>query len=67
MFAPGQHGRQVPGLDMAVAADLLGQARHLQGKTLGKGFETMRRESEPLARRALELADAAPDARLRGS
>ena len=42
-------------------------ARHLQGKTLGAGFEKMRRESVNLARRALELADAAPEARLRGA
>jgi aminoglycoside phosphotransferase (APT) family kinase protein len=42
-------------------------ARHLQGKTLGPGFEQMRREAENLARRALELADAAPEARLRGA
>jgi len=42
-------------------------ARHLQGKTLGPGFDQMRRESAPLARRALLLAEASPDARLRGS
>jgi aminoglycoside phosphotransferase (APT) family kinase protein len=42
-------------------------ARHLQGKTLGPGFEQMHRESEPLARRALHLAAASPDARLRGA
>jgi aminoglycoside phosphotransferase (APT) family kinase protein len=42
-------------------------ARHLQGKTLGPGFDQMRRESEPLARRALLLAEGAADARLRGA
>ena len=36
------------------------------GKTVGPGFEGMRRAALPLARRALEIADAAPDARLRG-
>ena len=36
------------------------------GKTVGAGFEGMRRATEPLARRALEIADAAPDRRLRG-
>ena len=36
------------------------------GKTVGPGFEGMRRATEPLARRALEIADASPDARLRG-
>jgi aminoglycoside phosphotransferase (APT) family kinase protein len=41
-------------------------ARHHQGKTLGRGFEDVRRESEPLAAHALELADAAADPRLRG-
>jgi aminoglycoside phosphotransferase (APT) family kinase protein len=42
-------------------------ARHLQGKTLGPGFEAMRREAEPLARRALALADASAEARLGGA
>ncbi len=42
-------------------------ARHLQGKTLGPGFDAMRRESQPLAERALTLAAASPDPRLRGS
>ena len=42
-------------------------ARHLQGKTLGAGFEGMRRESVHVAERALELAAAAADPRLRGA
>jgi aminoglycoside phosphotransferase (APT) family kinase protein len=41
-------------------------ARHLQGKTLGAGFDAMRREAQPLAERALALAAASADARLRG-
>jgi aminoglycoside phosphotransferase (APT) family kinase protein len=36
------------------------------GKTVGPGFEGMRRAAEPLAARALQIADAAPDPRLRG-
>jgi aminoglycoside phosphotransferase (APT) family kinase protein len=40
-------------------------ARHLQGKTLGPGFDAMRREAQPLAERALSLAAASPDARMR--
>jgi aminoglycoside phosphotransferase (APT) family kinase protein len=40
-------------------------ARHLQGKTLGPGFDAMRREAQPLAERALALAAASPDPRLR--
>jgi aminoglycoside phosphotransferase (APT) family kinase protein len=40
-------------------------ARHLQGKTLGPGFEAMRREAQPLAERALALAAASSDPRLR--
>ena len=36
------------------------------GKTVGPGFEGMRRATEPLARRALEIAAASPSARLRG-
>jgi aminoglycoside phosphotransferase (APT) family kinase protein len=36
------------------------------GKTLGEGFGRMGRASEGLARRALAIADASPDARLRG-
>jgi aminoglycoside phosphotransferase (APT) family kinase protein len=42
-------------------------ARHLQGKTLGPGFESMRREARPLAQRAMALAAASGDPRLRGS
>jgi len=42
-------------------------ARHLQGKTLGAGFEGMKRESATLADRALALASASADARLRGA
>ena len=42
-------------------------ARHLQGKTVGRGFEDVRRESEPLAVHALELADGGSDPRLRGA
>jgi aminoglycoside phosphotransferase (APT) family kinase protein len=41
-------------------------ARYLQGKTLGRGFESMRREAVPLAERALALAAASADLRLRG-
>ncbi len=41
-------------------------ARHLQGKTLGPGFESMRREAQPLAERAMALAAASGDPRLRG-
>jgi aminoglycoside phosphotransferase (APT) family kinase protein len=41
-------------------------ARHLQGKTLGRGFESMRREAQPLADRAMALAAASSDPRLRG-
>ena len=40
-------------------------ARHLQGKTLGPGFDAMRREAQPLAERALALAAASLDPRLR--
>ncbi|HVN37686.1 MAG TPA: phosphotransferase family protein, partial [Myxococcota bacterium] len=36
------------------------------GKTVGPGFEDVRRATEPLARRALEIASASPSARLRG-
>jgi aminoglycoside phosphotransferase (APT) family kinase protein len=36
------------------------------GKTVGPGFEAMRRAAEPLAQRALEIAAAAEDRRLRG-
>jgi aminoglycoside phosphotransferase (APT) family kinase protein len=41
-------------------------ARYLQGKTLGDGFEGMVRPSGALAARALTIADASSDARLRG-
>jgi aminoglycoside phosphotransferase (APT) family kinase protein len=42
-------------------------ARHLQGKTVGKGFENLQRSSLYLARRALALAEASPVAALRGA
>ena len=42
-------------------------ARHLQGKTLGPGFDAMRREAQPLAERALALAAASSDSRLCGT
>jgi aminoglycoside phosphotransferase (APT) family kinase protein len=42
-------------------------ARYLQGKTLGEGFEGMPRSAAPLAERALAIAEASEDARLRGS
>lgn len=41
-------------------------ARHLQGKTVGEGFEGMARASAPLAERALAIADVAPEPALRG-
>ncbi|MEO8603264.1 MAG: phosphotransferase family protein [bacterium] len=41
-------------------------ARYLQGKTLGEGFAGMTRPSAPLAERALAIADASDDRRLRG-
>jgi len=41
-------------------------ARFLQGKTLGDDFKNTMRAAEPLARRALEIADASSDRRLRG-
>jgi aminoglycoside phosphotransferase (APT) family kinase protein len=41
-------------------------ARHLQGKTHGKGFEGMTRSSPGLAMRALAIADGSADPRLRG-
>jgi aminoglycoside phosphotransferase (APT) family kinase protein len=41
-------------------------ARHIQGKTLGEGFAGMRRESAQIAARALEIAEASDDRRLRG-
>jgi aminoglycoside phosphotransferase (APT) family kinase protein len=40
-------------------------ARYLQGKTLGEGFEGMTRPSGALTRRALAIADASADRRLR--
>ena len=41
-------------------------ARYLQGKTLGEGFAGMVRPTEALATRALAIADASADRRLRG-
>jgi aminoglycoside phosphotransferase (APT) family kinase protein len=41
-------------------------ARFQMGKTLGPGFENMQRATGPLAERALAVADASSDARLRG-
>jgi len=41
-------------------------ARFRMGKTLGPGFENMQRASGPLAQRALAIADASEDRRLRG-
>ncbi len=41
-------------------------ARFQMGKTLGPGFENMQRAAGPLAERALALANASSDARLRG-
>jgi len=40
-------------------------ARHLQGKTLGEGFRGMSRQTGQIAARALEIAEASDDARLR--
>jgi aminoglycoside phosphotransferase (APT) family kinase protein len=40
-------------------------ARFRMGKTLGAGFDNMQRAAEPLAARALALADGSHDARLR--
>jgi aminoglycoside phosphotransferase (APT) family kinase protein len=40
-------------------------ARFLQGKTLGEGFENLGRATTGLAQRALSIADASSDARLR--
>ena len=40
-------------------------ARYLQGKTLGEGFTGMVRPTAALASRALAIADASPDPRLR--
>ncbi len=41
-------------------------ARYLQGKTVGEGFEGMSRAAVELAQRALVIADASVDRRLRG-
>lgn len=41
-------------------------ARWQQGKTLGEGFESLGRAAAPLAARALAIADAASDPKLRG-
>ena len=41
-------------------------ARYLQGKTLGEGFDGMQRPTASLATRALAIADASSDRRLRG-
>jgi aminoglycoside phosphotransferase (APT) family kinase protein len=41
-------------------------ARHLQGKTVGAGFENMQRSSVALARRALAMAERSSSAALRG-
>jgi aminoglycoside phosphotransferase (APT) family kinase protein len=41
-------------------------ARYLQGKTLGEGFAGMARAAVPLAHRALAIAEASADRRLRG-
>ena len=40
--------------------------RFTLGKTLGEGFEKVARATEGLARRALAIADASSDRRLRG-
>ena len=42
-------------------------ARHLQGKTVGHGFENLQRTSVHLARQALALADASASPALRGA
>jgi aminoglycoside phosphotransferase (APT) family kinase protein len=41
-------------------------ARFQMGKTLGPGFENLQRAAGPLAARALAIADASADAKLRG-
>lgn len=41
-------------------------ARYLQGKTLGKGFEGMTRQSGAIVERALRIATASSDKHLRG-
>jgi aminoglycoside phosphotransferase (APT) family kinase protein len=42
-------------------------ARHLQGKTVGRGFENLQRGSVVLARQALAVADASASPALRGA
>ncbi len=72
-YAKGS-GRDVSAIDfyqvlaltkLAVIAEGI-YARFLQGKTLGGDFEGMKRESQPIAARALELAESSADRRLRG-
>ncbi len=72
-YAKGS-GRDVAAIDfyqvlaltkLAVIAEGI-YARVLQGKTLGRDFEGMKRESQPIAARALELAESSSDRRLRG-
>ena len=41
-------------------------ARYLQGKTLGEGFAGMKRSAGGITARALRIADASSDPRLRG-
>jgi aminoglycoside phosphotransferase (APT) family kinase protein len=41
-------------------------ARHLQGKTVGEGFDGYESQTAALARRALAIADASQDLKLRG-
>lgn len=71
----GRSGRDVDAVDfyqvlaltkLAVIAEGI-YARHLQGKTLGEGFAGMKRESGNIAARALALAEASADPRLRGA
>ncbi len=40
-------------------------ARYLQGKTLGEGFQGMKRSAGGVAARALRIADQSSDPRLR--
>ena len=57
---------QVIGLyKLAVIAEGI-YARYLQGKTLGEGFEGMKRSAAGIAARALRIADQSCDPRLRG-
>ncbi len=69
-----QSGRDVAAIDfyqvlalykLAIIAEGI-YARYLQGKTLGEGFAGMLRPTAVLARRALAIADASDDRRLRG-